>query len=304
MAVKIIKPTSDAVDRMNSNLFDEQISHAVGCGLKRILKLQGLNDKALEGRIRGMSVRWFLRHCDMGFGRSRHLHIIAALTWISQIPLRAVFCDLREFWRKEGWQIGANAFEILMRVVGFGAADFEAFISECIRWGIVEPRVVGYMDELANLSDGDFACPYVLDVDAFGYDYYRSIGKVLVELRTENNITIEEMAWILGLEPEKYEGYEQPVYGRTIPHTLGARIIVGLSISDSSVFLKYMEDFSAFKNARRVQELRTHVLECFDEAACAKLMDFTIAFRDCITSFRRDRFVATNRPTDLILATP
>jgi len=183
-----------------------------------------------------------------------------------------------------------------MRVVSMGAADFECFIRDCMRWGVVEPRVSVFMDELEEIADSEFACPYRLDLDAFGFDYYQSIGQVLVDIRRDNDLTTEDVAWVVGCKPEQYEGFENTVYGRSIPQLLGVRIIVGLGVQDSSIFLKYMDAYRGFKSARRVQELRTRVLECFDENECAGLLKYVKVYRERVIHYRREKFVSFNRP--------
>lgn len=297
--MKVKLASKHEIQRINSKKFELGVNAAVSTGLKRIANLQKITLADVAGRISGsVGSTWFMRHFQPGFSGNRHQRIIAAISWMTQTPLAAIYCgeSTEDYSKMVSWGVNRQGFEVMLRVCDSDPEDFENFINDGLRWGIFQKGITQSMAALDKYDAASFMFPKRLNLDLFGYDYYRSIGKVLREIRIANQLMIESIAWMLGVSPEVYLRMESPKINDSFNQVAGIKSVLAFNLEKSSVFLNHMENYRGLLIAREVQEIRTAIFSQYidlDDMGFKELIKYLIQRRKCVKRFRKQSRLIT-----------
>ncbi|PCK02987.1 MAG: hypothetical protein COA42_21580 [Alteromonadaceae bacterium] len=297
--MKVKLASKSEIERFNSNRFKADLNTSLGAGLNRLAIQQDIKESALEHRISGsVGASWLMRHFNKSFGndgRSRKQHLLSAITWMSQVPLGAIYCASSKdnYWQAAGWDISTQAYESMLRSCDFDPDNFFNLIRDCLKWGVLSRGAEDPLSKLEKYDGSDFLFPDKINLDKFGYEYYNSVGSTFKKIRIANGFLIESIAAILGVTPEKYLRIESPRFGDTFDQSFAFRSVFIFNLQDnSSVFLEEMQKYRGMLLSRKIQELRTRVFECYQELHpldYKEFMNCVVAKRRCATRFSKGR---------------
>jgi len=230
--------------------------------LRAICVQHNFRPKQLKNRIPDMSQRWWQDFLCPTLPMNRHLHMLAILSWLLQIPMSVFYAktELGETLLKNTMGImPAARYACLM-----SALPFEHFILQilhipglkCARTKEIEQK----LKDLTKYSDSMFILPKSVNVERFRADYYRSVAISLLGFRAEHRLTIEQVAYVFDVTPEKYKEFENTQNPTNMQARIGLRLKLGFNLSSTVEFAKHMQEYSAFYHARKVQEIREVIL--------------------------------------------
>ena len=266
--------------------FPRQIAFA----LRWIYDIHGWSGRDLESLIPGVKASVWQRYAQPAYQKSRSLHVVAALSWVSQVTMSAILYGDRiaQYWP------GASRSKVELFIYSglMGADEFRYFISKILHF--IEPGTVRQLRERwaalleADTDEKAISAPHPLDITAFGRDYYLSVAHVLREFRKQNNLSLENMAMVLGVSDRRYASFENT---DNPPQTMGlhlaARLKLAFHIPDTVPFLSMMKAFPGFANARAIQQQRElMLLQLFSELP-ANRIPYLAAIASDLTEIRR-----------------
>ncbi len=254
-------PTQSEMDYINvyQNVFNQECAVAI----KWIYRIQKWKPSIIEKRIPGVKASVWSAYGQRGYTSSRSLHICAALSWLTQITMSALYYgnNIEKFWSV----VDIDVIECIVYSGLLPGSHFEYLVKQLL----FKAHQKGYdnienthakLEELSAYKDEDFLMPDVLDMDSFKADYYQSIAKALYNFRIENNLSEEIMAYVLNVPVGKYSSFEAPEKTTTIPLHLAMRLKVAFKIENTVPFTSNMTKYKQFNCARTIQQKRETVI--------------------------------------------
>ncbi|KUI98932.1 hypothetical protein [Vibrio sp. MEBiC08052] len=244
------------LDGMMTN-FNSNISAA----MSYVRRTQGLTFKQLEKRLSGIQSDTLKRYMHQSYPAMRPLHVVAAFSWITMVPMTAFFHGFRQNKLYRG--MGDGIVEALVRMGRIPAEILENFLamvcsmlSEELKQEFLIYRKqieseFGRMEDHSNLFPPD-----TLDLNAFANDYYRSVAITVKKFREENELSVDTISRVLGLSKYQYRILEDPRKTSHFPVSIGFRVMKGFQLDSHVNFISEMREFPEFYKVRQVQNVR------------------------------------------------
>ncbi len=238
-------------------VFDQDIGRAIGW----VYNQQGWKSASLASKILGVTEKTFQNYRTPGYRKKRSLHVIAALSWVTQVSMSAFYMGRKPqmLWP----EIDKHVIEAVVYTGVLTLDQYIAFIKVVSDEGFVSDKQVVFseriLNELRSFPDGDFLAPVPLDIEAFKLDYYQSIGVSLEKLRTTNGFSLEDMARAFDIPVRRYLSFESREAVSPVPAYLGVRLKRCFTGLDTTVFTDEMKFFDGFNQSRLVQEKREKI---------------------------------------------
>lgn len=235
--------------------YAEQISYAI----QWIYDIHGWTGRDIAKRITGIAPELWDNYANPNFREERQLHLIAALSWVSQVSMSAIHYGRRiqSYWK----DASPDTIEILLYGNLLGAREFRFFISEITAHFPIDESLrdifFNRLNDMERRHSAPYLAPVELDIDAFAEDYYRSIAMGLQFFRQKKTLEQEEVAKVLGMSATEYQAIEnihQPV--KSLPVSYAARFRIGFNLAKTVQFTAQMSRFSGFCLSRTIQEQR------------------------------------------------
>ena len=240
---------------------------AIPMSMAYIRKVQGWDFNQLEKRFHGISKSTFQCYLQPSYQKIRPLHIIAAYSWLTMMPMACLYYGLRI---KEAYpNMDDTSTECLIHSGLLPTNQFKLVISHLHDYLSVEDQekaniginaITKKYGSLEDYDDSDYFFPQKLDIKKFGTDYYRSLAIGCKKVRQENNISANTMAKIVGLSPYRYQRLEDPENLTLLPVELGAKLQMGLGLDNAMLFTANMKTYSQFHTVRKLQLIRQSLL--------------------------------------------
>lgn len=245
------------------NKYQQSFNSECASAIKWIYRIQGWKTKEIEKRIPGVKSSVWRAYGQQAYNGARSLHVCAALSWLTQITMSALYYgnNIEKYW--QGIDI-----EVIKCIAYSGLLPRDQF-EYLVMQLLAKKHTKGYADtektrtkieELKNYNDVDFLIPETLDINQFKEDYYKSIAQSLKEFRINHCLNKDIMAYVLGVSLGRYESYESPEKSTTIPLHLAMRLKLGFKIENTVSFTQHMTQFKAFNYARNIQQIRENVI--------------------------------------------
>ncbi|WP_086932612.1 helix-turn-helix transcriptional regulator [Agarilytica rhodophyticola] len=239
---------------------ESRINQNIGFALRWVYKNQGWKGNSICKRIHGYKEKTWDSYAQAGYTKKRAVHAVAAFCWLSQVSMSKLYHGPRLWQGFDQELIKVKTYSSALTTDQFDSLirlfrDRIKFVTEDN-----EKKVEDLIKELQKYSDSDFLIPRPLDLELFKQDYYNSISYKLKELRIEKELSIEFMAYTLGVSVSKYISFESPDKLTYIPLNLAIRLKLGLHYNDTYELLGRMDKFKGFYQSRHVQKLRSSLL--------------------------------------------
>lgn len=243
----------------------ENIDSDISVAMSYVRRTQKLTFKALDKRFSGINSSTFRRYMQQSYLSMRPLHVVAAYSWITLVPMTAFYYGfkIKEFYRG----MDDNAVEALICIGRLPTDMFNTFLNMVCHlfsadskqeFLIFRERLKsssGVMDEYCNLLPPD-----VLDIKDFGMDYYRSVAITARRFREANGISIATAAHLIGLSKYQYHALEDVSKTVPLPVSIGFRVKLGFKLSSHADFSSEMKLFPEFHRLRKVQQVRDSLI--------------------------------------------
>lgn len=252
--------------------------------IKWIYSLQQWKPEQLEARIPKVKSSVWKGYGQKGYKNNRSLHVLAALSWLSQVTMSALYLgsNIEQFWQG----VSRNVIETIVYSGLLTPSQFYYLVLQMreknTSQGFKVANIDDRLDRANRYIDTEFLMPQVLDLDEFKKDYYRSVAISLRKFRLENNLSIDTMAHVLNITPNRCRSFEDPTYPVSIPLYVAMRLRLGFQlngtlmkdesenchrstgiaceIKDTVSFIENMEVFPGFVIAREIQQLREEII--------------------------------------------
>ncbi len=269
-------PTTDTLQQLDR--YDEEFAAQIAFALRWIYSLLGWNGATLEKAIPGVKASVWQRYAQPAYPKSRSLHVVAALSWVSRVSMSAILYGDRiaRYWPG----VSRDLIEVFLYSGLMGKLEFHYFVERLLR---DRPELAqfrrlseAHFAEREPAHDNEYKAPEPLDIEAFGRDYYLSVAQMLTHFRTANGFSVADMAIALNISDSRYqklEDVEQPP--KAISLHLAARLKLAFKIPNTVEFLSHMRAYPGFSRARALQQDRELLLlalcEGLPEPQSAKL---------------------------------
>ncbi len=275
-------PTTDELqhlDRFEVH-FNRQMSHAI----RWIYDIHGWNGVDIEKRIPGVKASVWQRYGQPGYKKSRSMHVIAALSWVTKVSMSALLYGdkIAQYWP------GASREKIRLFIFSgmLEHDDFCFLVRKIVTLtNSHSTNITPQLSALESLTDkvsGSLLPPDHIDIGDFGEDYYRSIALMLQNFRRVNHFSITDMAIVLNVSDERYMKFENSDNPpKHLSLHLAARIKLAFKIPDTVPFVSEMSRYPGFAQTRNIHQLREllliDLLADVSEDKVSFLSDFTEA---------------------------
>lgn len=259
MNKKIHIPNEHELQQLNmyEKIGDDQIPISV----KRIYRLQGWCASSLNKRMPGVSQNTWRQYGQVGWERTRMLHVLAVLSWASQTSMSAFYHgeNLNAFWTG----VDQTIISCITYTSSLPTVNYELLLRLIISQNKLDPKACDFENRIAELNgfdDHDFLMPQTIDVDAFKREYYQSIAVNLKKFRAQYNLSAYDLARVLGITVKRYYRYEVEDDPVSIPASLGIRLKLGFKLQETFELVSSMDSFKGFYFARQIQEKRERLI--------------------------------------------
>ena len=244
------------LDEMLKNI-DTDISVA----MSYVRRTQKLTFKQLEKRFSGINGNTLKRYMQQSYRSMRPIHIVAAYSWVTMVPMTAFYYGFRikEFYRG----MDDNAVESLVRLGRLPTEMLNLFLDMVCsvlstdskkEFLVFRQQVESEYGVMENNSD--LLPPEKLDIDEFAKDYYRSVAVTAKKFRQEHNISVGTASQLIGLSEYQYHVLEDINKVVPLPVSIGFRAKLGFKLNSHAAFTSAMEIFPEFHQLRQVQHVR------------------------------------------------
>lgn len=242
----------------------KNIDSEISISMSFMRRTYGMSFSELESRMSGINISTIKRYFQQSYPSMRPLHFLAALSWILMVPATAFYYKLSS---KESFRgMDEKSIEALIYIGRLPYEQFETVLDlitnamdsqekesfTLFRNNLYEE---GIEDQFDNLLP-----PKELDMNLFAIDYYRSVAITMKRFRLKNDISVKNMARVLGMSVHLYDALEDP--RKTIPFSvsLGVRTKLGFLKSSHVEFTSEMTFYPQFHQLRRIQHRRDVLL--------------------------------------------
>lgn len=270
-------PSAEELQRLDD--FEEEFPLQIARAIRWIYDIHDWNGEDVEKRIPGVKASVWQRYAQPAYTKSRSLHSIAALSWISQVSMSAILYGDRiaRYWP----DTTRNKIKIIIYSGLMGHEEFQYIMDKLLA---ISPNKVDLnRDSLAyleyfksNYKYEHVAAPAQLDIEAFARDYYRSIAVTLKTFRESRNMRVTDMAITMNISDAKYRKIENAnPPPKVISLHLAARFKLAFKIPNTVPFVSDMRDFPGFALSRSLHQARElillELLKGVDEKAVAEI---------------------------------
>jgi len=262
-------PNSDTLQFLSRRHihFNEECANA----LKWSYQVQGWTAKSLGNQITGITTATWGAYGQQSYSKNRTLHVMVLFSWLSQICIKSLFSgnNIEQYYGKGEHR---TVVECMAYASKLSTAQFRELINALLLKAQVNRGYSGFyklqanvsiiLNELEHYKSDTFLMPRNIDIEAFKYDFYRSVARVLKEWRESLGISEDLMASMLGESIEKYRDYENPHKVVSIPVTAIMRLIIDFNAEKAAPihFSKYMENYTGLKLLQHVQKTRKELI--------------------------------------------
>ena len=262
----VIKAITDSeLEKINERLVDVHI--AVSMSMAYIRKIQGWDFQQLEKRFKNITISTWQRYLQPSYTKMRPLHIVAAYSWLTMVPMPSFYrgLNIKESYRG----MDDDSVEAMIHCGILPKRQFRLILDHLYEYisdnnkQHVDSFVQDIRDSYGSLddyADKDFLFPEQLDIEQFAYDYYKSVALAFKKFREVNKLSIDTVAQVLNLSRYRYEQCENPENPVSLPVDIAARLKLGFRLTDAIPFTEYMTHYPQFHNVRRVQHIRETTL--------------------------------------------
>ncbi|ASA57635.1 hypothetical protein [Vibrio gazogenes] len=243
----------------------KSLNSNVSAAMSYVRRVQKLTFSQLDKRFSGIQGSTLKRYMHQSYSSMRPIHVVAAYSWITMVPMTAFFHGFKQNKLYRG--MGDSVVEALVRVGRVPTEVIELFLSMIFCMLNEESKQIFLT--FRQQIEAEYGCmidhshllpPDVLDINAFAIDYYHSIALTVKKFRHENNLSIDTISRVLGLSEYQYNILENP--NRTIhfPVSIGFRVMQGFHLDAHVNFISEMKQFPEFHKLRQVQHVRDSLM--------------------------------------------
>lgn len=260
--MKLHKPTRELLKRLDA--LDQSFNSQIAASINEVYNVHGWTKDDLHALIPGIEPEQWRRYAQQSYTRMRPAHVVGALSWISQVSMTAILRGKKvaHFWN----DAPQNSIYVIARCGMMDGKNFEFYIHSVLKHHPIteceKKTIFSLLDKIECPYDAEYFAPLQLDIEAFAEDYYTSSAIAIREVRIAYNLTMSNVAEVLGVTTATYrrlEDIHEPK--RYIDSLLAFRFKNAFQIEDTTGMLAYMEKFSGFYNARKIQEAREQILK-------------------------------------------
>jgi len=235
----------------------------IAVSMSYVRKVQGWTFPQLSKRFSNMEEIMWKRYMQPSYPSTRHIHVVAAYSWITMVPMTSFYKGLkiREAYRG----MDNEAVEALICTGRIPNEQFNVVLN--LIYNLLTDKGKTAVDELKaqlkleygdidNYHEIDCFPPEQVDIKKFGEDYYRSIAFMMQEFRLEHGFSKEKVARVFGLSLYKYKRLEDPDIYQPFSMALGARLRLGFKVNSHVNFTEKMTIYPEFHHLRKLQHLR------------------------------------------------
>jgi transcriptional regulator with XRE-family HTH domain len=245
----------------------EGFNSDISAAMSYVRRTQKLTFKQLEKRFSGLQGDTLKRYMHQSYSAMRPIHVVAAYSWITMVPMTAFFHGFKQNKLYRG--MNDSVVEALVRIGRLPTEMLNIYL-ELICNMLSEESKHKFLvfreqieSEFGKMEDhSDLFPPDTLDINAFAIDYYRSIAITVKKFREENNLSTDTISRVLGLSRYQYSILENPNKTSQFPVSIGFRIMKGFQLNAHVNFISEMRQFPEFYKLRQIQHVRdTLVIE-------------------------------------------
>ncbi|MFD2176190.1 hypothetical protein ACFSJZ_01255 [Veronia pacifica] len=241
----------------------KNIDSDIALSMAYVRRTHNVQFEELATKMSGVKMNTLKKYMQPSYSGQRPIHVVAGFSWVMMVPMTAFYFGMRlkEYYRG----MEDSSVEALVRIGRLPKEQFNAILDiitnlyseeerhEFREWreSIEALEVESGVPEYNSLFP-----PEVLDIDAFGEDYYRSIAITLKQFRYENNVSEELAARVLGLSEYQYRVLENRNKPISFSVAIGFRAKLGFQLQSHTNFTNSMIAFPQFHHLRVAQHVR------------------------------------------------
>ncbi len=257
-----VTPVSETeIQHIDSMLTDVNI--AVSMSMAYIRKIQKWDFSQLQYKFKGTTESTWKRYLQPSYKKMRPLHIVAAYSWLTMVPMPSFYrgLSIKESYRG----MDDASVEAMIHCGILPKRQYRILLDYLYEYLTLEQKqevdtlvldVRQKYGSLENYEDNQFLFPKQIDIELFAQDYYRSVALAFQEFRHKNNLELETVARILNLSPYRYKQCENPDNPVPLSMDIAARLKLGFQLTDAMPFTAHMQYYPQFHTVRRVQHIR------------------------------------------------
>ncbi|CCO46651.1 conserved hypothetical protein [Vibrio nigripulchritudo SOn1] len=247
---------------------DEQMANIdtdIAIAMSFVRRAQSLTFKSLDKRISGIDISLMQRYMQLSYAPMRPLHVVAAFSWLTMVPMTAFYQHMRvkEYYRG----MDDSAVEVLMCIGLLPSNQFELALDMIVNLLSLKERQAFLSFKEKTVSDtgtlpnyNHLFPPDVLDINDFAIDYYQSLSHTIRDFRIKHQISKDNISQVLGLSVEQYNKLEDHRKTYSLPVAVGFRGKLGFSLHSHVDFTSQMVQFPQFHQLRQVQHIRDSLI--------------------------------------------
>ncbi|MEZ8028343.1 hypothetical protein [Enterovibrio norvegicus] len=237
---------------------DLEIAHS----MSYVRRAHQVSFSELKNKFSGINTETLQRYMQPSYEGQRPIHVVAAYSWSMMVPMTAFYygLKLREYYRG----MEETSIEALIRIGKLPLNQFNSVIDIITRlFGETDlHEFLAFREALENdeayrgVDYDELFPPKVLDLEAFGEDYYRSMAINIKKFRIENGVPQELMAKVLGISDYQYQVLENEKKPVAFSVAIGFRGKLGFQLSSHASFTSEMTTYPQFHHLRIAQHVR------------------------------------------------
>ncbi|MDD1781348.1 hypothetical protein LRP49_09045 [Enterovibrio sp. ZSDZ35] len=254
------KVSEEHINKLDTMLKD--IDSDIALSMSYVRRAHDVSFPELKKKFSGINVETLQKYMQASYTAHRPIHVVAAYSWAMMVPMTAFYygLKLREYYRG----MDDASVEALVRIGKLPTEQFNSMLDiithlysdkdkeEFEEFRLKMENTEGYRE----IDYNSLFPPKVLDLEAFGEDYYRSVAITAKRFRKENNISEEFAARVLGLSPYQYGVLENENKPVAFSVAIGFRAKLGFQLISHVDFTSDMIQFPAFHHLRIAQHVR------------------------------------------------
>ncbi len=264
MSSGISLPTYEELDALTKSLVDLDVS--VSRTMSEVRRIQKWHHQTLSNRFDGINPETLKRYMQPSYEGMRPIHVLAAFSWVTMIPMTSFFKGLKVLEADRG--MDGDALEAIIRCGRLSAKRFKWLLEILCdfhqpkskeKYLLIEESIISEFGSLDLYDDTAFMPPEKLSITQFGDDYYYSIARALKDFRSINQLNPKQVAEALGLSMDRYcllENESESKLNKPFSLHIGIRVRLAFHSHSHVEFTKYMHVYPQFHKLRVIQHIR------------------------------------------------
>ncbi|SKA67224.1 hypothetical protein [Enterovibrio nigricans] len=253
------KVSEEHISKLDAML--KNIDSDIALSMSYVRRAHEVSFPELKKKFSGINVETLQKYMQASYTAHRPIHVVAAYSRAMMVPMTAFYygLKLREYYRG----MDDSSVEALVRIGKLPNEQFNTMLdiitnlfSEKDRDEFIAFRDETETEEYRSIDYNTLFPPKVLDLEAFGEDYYRSVAITLKQFRKENDICDELSARVLGLSSYQYRVLENENKPVAFSVSIGFRAKLGFQLNSHVNFTTEMNAFPEFHRLRIAQHVR------------------------------------------------